>query len=85
MLSVSRKEAAGVITMPFYPLSLTDHNHPSKQETAVVHIFPPCQFSQKILKLICPSIEFPSSTSVRHSPTGVLNNEHLMVIIVHND
>ncbi|CAF1589469.1 unnamed protein product, partial [Adineta ricciae] len=55
---LAEKEAAGVISVPFYPTYHYDYNHSSRQETAVLHIFPPCQFTKKILKLICPSITF---------------------------
>ncbi|CAF3447001.1 unnamed protein product [Rotaria sp. Silwood1] len=72
------KEAAGVISMPFHPTYHSDYEHSSKQETAVIHIFPPCQFSKKVLKIICPSIHFSNITTT-------INDEHLMVVIVHND
>ncbi|CAF0881545.1 unnamed protein product [Rotaria sordida] len=71
------KEAAGVISIPFHPTYHSDHEHSSRQETAVIHIFPSCLFSKKILKIICPSIHFSSTTTI--------NDEHLMVVIVHND
>ena len=72
---VYRKEAAGVIAIPFHP-TYANENSP-RQETALLHIFPPCQFSKKVLKSICPSITFSSTPSI--------NDEHLMVIIVHCD
>jgi hypothetical protein len=68
-----RKEAAGVISIPFYSTYHNDHS--SRQEPAVLHIFPPCQFSKKILKLICPTINFSDDSQ----------DEHLMVVIIHND
>jgi RNA-binding protein 15 len=70
---LNEKQAAGVISIPFYPTYCTDHS--SRQETAVVHIFSSSEFTKKLLKLICPSINF-SITS---------HDEHLMVVIVHND
>ncbi|CAF3628194.1 unnamed protein product [Rotaria socialis] len=78
------KDAAGVISIPFHPTYQNDHS--SRQETAVIHICPPCPLSTKILKIICPSIHF--SNDVNTSPSRSLpttNDEHIMVIIVHND
>lgn len=72
-----RKEAAGVISIPFHPTYQNDHS--SRQEIAVLHIFPPCQFSKKILKSICPSIHFSSNEQT------IPQDEHLMVVIVHNE
>jgi hypothetical protein len=63
--------------MPFYSTYYNDHS--SRQEPAVLHIFPSCQFSKKILKLICPSINFSNDSQTIDS------DEHLMVVIVHND
>ena len=79
-----RKEAAGVISIPFYPTPLNGHMHTSKQELAVLHIFPPCGFTQSILKFICPSIRFGSGASPSRT-TRAVKDEHLMLIIVHND
>jgi hypothetical protein len=79
-----RKEAAGVISIPFHPTYHNDHS--SRQETALLHIFPPCQFSKKVLKLICPSIYFSNDSSTPPSnPATIINDEHLMVVIVHSD
>jgi RNA-binding protein 15 len=70
------KEAAGVITVPF------DNDH----ETAALNIFPPCQFSKKFLRVICPSMSFSNGPRTPPSrPTTTINDEHLMVVIVHND
>ncbi len=83
---VSRKEAAGVITIPFYPTYHSDYNHSSRQETAVLHIFPPCQFSKKVLKIICPSIHFSNdSPTLPSRPKIMANDEHLMVVIIHSE
>ena len=71
LLLFIRKDAAGVISIPFYPTYYTDHS--SRQEIAVLHIFPSCEFSKNILKLICPSIHFSADSSNF--------DEHLMVII----
>ncbi|CAF0968495.1 unnamed protein product, partial [Adineta steineri] len=79
---LAEKEAAGVISIPFYPTYQNDYNHSTKQETAAVHIFPPCQFSKKILQIICPSINF--SKDLR-STTTKINDEHLMVVIIHSE
>lgn len=62
------------MSIPFYPTSYNDH--PSRQETAVLHIFPTCQFSKNMLKLICPSIHFSLDST---------DDEHLMVVIVHSE
>lgn len=77
-LCLIRKEAAGVISIPFYPMSFDEDNHSSKQDVAVLHIFPPCHFTEKILTMLCPNF---------HPLTAnpLINNEHLMLIIVHND
>ncbi|CAF3898498.1 unnamed protein product [Rotaria magnacalcarata] len=78
------KDAAGVISIPFHPTYQNDHS--SRQETAVIHICPPCSLSTKILKIICPSIRFSNDVNTppsRSLPTP--NDEHIMVIIVHND
>jgi hypothetical protein len=80
---ICRKEAAGVISIPFHPTSRNDHIHPTQQETAVIHIFPPCEFSKNILKIICPSIHFSNGSHT--PPSAMVNDEHLMIIIVHND
>ncbi|CAF2987630.1 unnamed protein product [Rotaria sp. Silwood2] len=80
------KEAAGVISMPFHPSSSNDYDNTNDQETAVLHIFPPCQFSKKVLKVICPSISFSNGPRTPPSrPTTMINDEHLMVVIVQND
>ena len=67
-----------MISIPFYPTSFDEHNHSSKQDIAVLHIFPPCDFTEKILKILCPNFHHLSSNSS-------VDNEHLMLIIVHND
>lgn len=72
------KEAAGVISIPFYPTSFDEDEHSTKQDVAVLHIFPPCDFTATILKLICPNFHHLSTNPL-------VNNEHLMLIIVHND
>ena len=64
--------------MPFYPTSFDEDDQPVKQDTAVLHIFPPCDFTEKILRILCPNFH-PLAT---HS---LVDNEHLMLIIVHND
>ncbi|CAF1190539.1 unnamed protein product [Rotaria sordida] len=80
------KEAAGVISMPFNPNSSNDYDNMNEQDTAVLHIFPPCQFSKKVLRVICPSINFSNGPRTPPSrPTTMINDEHLMVVIVHND
>lgn len=71
-----RKEAAGVISVPFQSSS-------NEQETAVLHVFPPCQFSKKVLRVVCPSMSF--SNGPRTPPSRPTIDEHLMVVIVHND
>lgn len=79
-----RKEAAGVISAPFHPTYQIDHS--SRQEIAVIHIFPPCQLSKKILKVICPSINFSNELNTSPiQPSAKAHDEHLMVIIVHNE
>jgi RNA-binding protein 15 len=80
------KEAAGVISMPFHPTSNNDYDNSNDQETAVLHIFPPCQFSKKVLRVICPSIGFSNGPRTPPSrPTTTINDEHLMVVIVQNE
>ncbi|UJR37082.1 hypothetical protein I4U23_029786 [Adineta vaga] len=79
------KEAAGVISIPFYPTYHQDYNHTSRQETAVLHIFPPCQFSKKVLKLICPSITFIDESHPSLHSNGKVLDEHLMVVIIHSE
>jgi len=77
---VFRKEAAGVITLPY------NNENSNDQETAVLHIFPPCQFSKKFLRVLCPSISFSNGPRTPPSrPTTTINDEHLMVVIVHSD
>jgi hypothetical protein len=76
----SRKEAAGVINLPFH------NDHSNEQETAVLHIFPPCQFSKKFLRVVCPSIGFSNGPRTPPSrPTTTINDEHLMVVITYSD
>jgi len=80
------KEAAGVITLSFHSSSNTDNDNSNEQETASVHIFPPCQFSKKILKMICPSLGFSNGPRTPPSrQTTMINDEHLLVVIVQND
>jgi len=86
LIYFSRKEAAGVISIPFHQNSNNKNDNSNDQETAVLHIFPPCQFSKKILKVICPSIGFSNGLRTPPSrPTTTSNDEHLMVVIVSND
>jgi RNA-binding protein 15 len=74
------KEAAGVINLPFH------NDHSNEQETAVLHIFPPCQFSKKFLRVVCPSIGFSNGPRTPPSrPTTTINDEHLMVVITYSD
>ncbi len=75
-----RKEAAGVITVPFHPPSNNDNSN--DQETAVLNVFPPCQFSKKVLRVVCPSMSF--SNGPRTPPSRPTLDEHLMVVVMHN-
>jgi len=71
---LTEKEAAGVI------------NIPSDQETVVAHIFPPCQFSKKFLRVICPSMSFSNGPRTPPSrPTTNIDDEHLIVVLGYND
>ena len=80
----SRKEAAGVIPIPFHSTCHKDNS--PRQETAVMHIFPPCQFSKNVLKIICPSMDFSNGSQTPPSHlTAIVNDEHLMVVIIQND
>ncbi len=86
MIFIYRKEAAGVISLPFHSNINNDNDNSNDQETAVLHIFPPCQFSKKFLRVVCPSINFSNGPRTPPSrPTTMIDDEHLMVVIVHND
>ncbi len=61
------------------------NNNDNDQDTATVNIFPPCQFSKKVLRVICPSIGFSNGPRTPPSRPTMTNDEHLMVVIVHND
>jgi len=71
------KEAAGVISLPFH----NDNENSNEKETAVLNIFPPCQFSKKFLRVLCPSISFSNGP---RTPPSRPTDEHLMVVIVHD-
>ncbi|CAF4992773.1 unnamed protein product [Rotaria socialis] len=81
-----RKEAAGVITMPFNPSTSKDYDNSKGQDSATLNIYPTCQFSKKVLRVICPSIGFSNGPRTPPSrPTTLINDEHLMVVIQQND
>lgn len=69
---LNSKEAAGIITLPY-----------NDKETVTLNIFAPCKFSRKFLRIICPSISF--SNGPRTPPSHPTADEHLMVIMSHND
>ncbi|CAF1355702.1 unnamed protein product [Rotaria magnacalcarata] len=80
------KEAAGVITMPFNPSTSKDYDNSKGQDSATLNIYPTCQFSKKVLRVICPSIGFSNGPRTPPSrPTTLINDEHLMVVIQQND
>lgn len=69
--------------MPFCPISNDKSND---HENAVLHIFPPCHFTKKVLRNICPSIGFSNGPRTPPSrPSTANEDEHLMVVIVNNE
>lgn len=72
----SSKDAAGLITLPFA----------NNREKASIYIFPPCQFSKKILRTICPAMNFSNGPRTPPSrPSTTNEDEHLMVVLIHSD
>ena len=72
--------------MPLNPNTSNDYENAHDHENALLHVFPPCQLSKKILRVICPSIGFSNGPRTPPSrPTTSINDEHLMVVIVHNE
>jgi len=79
---LSAKEAAGVITKSIPSNSADGQN----EEKATLNIYPPCPFTKKILKNICPSISFSNGPHTPPSkPTTNNQDEHLMLVIVQNE
>ncbi|CAF1112933.1 unnamed protein product [Adineta steineri] len=83
---LAAKEAAGVISVPLHSNSNNKNDNSNDQESAVLHIFPPCHFSKKLLKVVCPSISFSNGPRTPPSrPTTTITDEHLMVVIVNHE
>jgi hypothetical protein len=76
LISLFRKEAAGVISIP-----------PSANggDAVALNIYPPCQLTKKLLRTICPSISFSNGPRTPPSRPTVTNDEHLMVVITYQD
>ncbi|CAF0857761.1 unnamed protein product [Didymodactylos carnosus] len=85
---LATKEAAGVIPIQYHPSTSTLQQQ-SKDQTAVLHAFPPCSFTKKLLKELCPSISFGGNNAGPSTPPSeddeYVNDEHLLVVIVKND
>ena len=75
-ISLCRKEAAGVISVP---------SPSNDQDNVVLNIYPPCHLSKKLLRTICPSISFSNGPRTPPSRPTMANDEHLMVIITDQD
>lgn len=72
--------------MPFNPNTSSDYSYANNQDSASLNVYPSCQFSKTILRAICPSISFSNGPRTPPSrPTTTSNEEHLMVVIQHND
>ncbi|CAF0777633.1 unnamed protein product [Didymodactylos carnosus] len=85
---LATKEAAGVISIQYHP-STSTFQQQLKEQTAVLHAFPPCDFSKKLLREVCPLMSFGGGSAGPATPRSevdeYVNDEHLLVVIVKND